>query len=257
MDEVFERRGLSLSMGIGTGIDPRIMKSMLLQYMTPSVGFLSASNQYEQDSSSGIATLFQMMLGSEMDMLQPDISTSSLASRYSSLNLGMNNTSPMSGWGGLSSHNPLWAHLKQLGISNTEVHKNNAFDSIIQQAAAKYSIDPNLIHAVIQVESSYNAHTVSHAGAKGLMQLMDGTAKGLGVENSFDPVQNIDGGTKYLAMLLRKYEGQTPVALAAYNAGPGRLDRLGIRTEEQLKERLELLPQETQRYITKVMTAWQ
>jgi len=236
------------------GMDPRIMKSLLLQYMTPSVNFLSASNQQAQDSSSGIASLFQMMLGSEMGQLQPSVwntSMSSLTNGYSAETSGIN------GLNGLSSYNPLWGHLNQLGLSNAAARKETDFDSIIEQAALKYNVDPDLIHAVIKVESGYNANTVSHAGAKGLMQLMDGTAKGLGVANSFDPVQNIEGGTRYLAMLLRKYNGQAPIALAAYNAGRGRVDRRGIRTEDQLQERLQLLPQETQRYISKVMNAWQ
>lgn len=240
-------------MSMDIGMDPRIMKSLLLQYMTPSVNFLSASNQQGQDSSSGIASLFQMMLGSEMSQ-QPSVwnnSTSSIMNRYSEASSGLN------GMSGLSSYNPLWTHLNQLGISDRTAREETKYDSIIEQAALKYNVDSDLIHAIIQVESGYNAATVSHAGAKGLMQLMDGTARGLGVADSFDPVQNIEGGTRYLAMLLRKYDGQAPLALAAYNAGPGRVDRLGIRTEDQLQERLQLLPHETQRYISKVMNAWQ
>lgn len=151
------------------------------------------------------------------------------------------------------------------GVSQTAGHyatstnaANNLvgqFSDFIQQAALKYNVDPNLIQAVIRTESNFNPNAVSSAGAKGLMQLMDSTAKGLGVSNSFDPAQNIDGGTKYLAMLLKKYGGQTAVALAAYNAGPGRIDRLGITTEEDLYNKLESLPAETQAYIGKVRAA--
>src|SRR5690606_38969095 len=106
-----------------------------------------------------------------------------------------------------------------------------------------------------RTESGFRPDAVSGAGAKGLMQLMDGTARGLGVTDSFDPAQNIDGGTKYLAMLLRKYDGHEQVALAAYNAGPGRVDRAGIGTNEQLIANLEALPEETQRYVAKVLQA--
>lgn len=137
----------------------------------------------------------------------------------------------------------------------TRSSNDGSFDSLIQAAAAKYGVSADLIQAVIQTESNFNANAVSSAGAKGLMQLMDGTARGLGVTNSLDPAQNIDGGTRYLAMLLKKYNGNTDVALAAYNAGPGRIDRLDISTNEQLYSKLSSLPTETQRYIGKVRAA--
>lgn len=134
-------------------------------------------------------------------------------------------------------------------------HLASSFAATVNNASQKYGVDASLIHAVIQTESSYRPDAVSSAGAKGLMQLMDGTAKGLGVTDSFDPTQNIEGGTRYLSMLLKKYNGQEQVALAAYNAGPGRVDRTGITTNEELQQKLHLLPQETQRYIGKVLSA--
>ncbi len=94
-----------------------------------------------------------------------------------------------------------------------------AFDDLIQEAAARYQVDPDLVKAVIRAESNFDPTAVSHAGAKGLMQLMDATAAQLGVEDSFDPAQNIDGGVRYLAMQLRRF-GDVRLALAAYNAGP-------------------------------------
>jgi soluble lytic murein transglycosylase-like protein len=111
-----------------------------------------------------------------------------------------------------------------------------------------------LVKAVIHSESSFNPYAVSSSGAKGLMQLMDGTGEGMGVTDPFDPAQNIEGGTRYLAGLLRKYNGNEGVALAAYNAGPGRVDRLGIRTDADLKEKLHLLPLETRQYVDKVLS---
>lgn len=128
-----------------------------------------------------------------------------------------------------------------------------AYDSIINSASAKYGVDSSLVKAVISKESSFKPNVVSSAGAKGLMQLMDDTARGLGVTDSFDPEQNIDGGTRFLSYLLRKYNGNEGVALAAYNAGPGRVDRLGIRTNEDLAQKLHLLPEETQQYVHKVL----
>ena len=85
----------------------------------------------------------------------------------------------------------------------------------INQAAAKYGLDPALIAAVTHAESGFNPRAGSSAGAKGLMQLMDATARGLGVTDSFDPAQNIDGGAKFLAGLLKQYKGNTSLALAA------------------------------------------
>lgn len=127
--------------------------------------------------------------------------------------------------------------------------------SLITQASARYGVPESLIKAVIATESSFNPQAVSSAGAKGLMQLMDGTARGLGVSDPFDPAQNIDGGTKYLSYQINRYGGDVKTALAAYNAGPGRLQRLGIGNDEQLMEKFHLLPQETQGYIAKIMRA--
>ncbi len=99
------------------------------------------------------------------------------------------------------------------------------FRDLIESVAAEKGIPAALIAAVIKAESGFNPNAVSPAGAKGLMQLMDGTAAGLGVTDSFDPVQNINGGATFLTSMLERYDGSVALALAAYNAGPGAVDQ--------------------------------
>lgn len=97
---------------------------------------------------------------------------------------------------------------------------------LINQTAAKHGVAPTLIGAIARAESGFNPKAVSSAGAKGMMQLMDGTAKGLGVTDSFDPTQNVEGGTRYIGEMLRRF-GTPELALAAYNAGPGAVAKYG------------------------------
>jgi soluble lytic murein transglycosylase-like protein len=115
---------------------------------------------------------------------------------------------------------------------------------IINDAARAHGVDPKLVHAVIRAESGYNANAVSSKGAVGLMQLIPATAQRYGVQNSYDPGQNISGGVRYLRDLLTMFNGNMELAIAGYNAGENAVVRAGLRVPPY---------PETQAYVPKVM----
>ncbi len=130
---------------------------------------------------------------------------------------------------------------RHVGTDNhSSVHASN-LDTVIEEASRLYCVDTKLIRSVIEVESGFNPKAVSEKGAMGLMQLMPETASELGVKDPYDARENVLGGTRYLKMLLDRYEGNTNLALAAYNWGMGNLEK-----------KPDGLPQETMAYIEKV-----
>ncbi len=129
-------------------------------------------------------------------------------------------------------------------IGSLNIHSPVAnFNDLITKYASKNNLDDSLVKAVIKAESGFDPKAVSKAGAQGLMQLMPDTAKSLGVKDSLNPEQNIIGGTKYLKSMMDKFNGNVQKALAAYNAGPGTVDRYGGIPPYN----------ETQEYVTKVL----
>ncbi|WP_392486249.1 lytic transglycosylase domain-containing protein [Haloimpatiens sp. FM7315] len=124
-----------------------------------------------------------------------------------------------------------------------------AIDKAIKAASKKYGVEESFIRAIIKQESGFNPSVKSSAGAMGLMQLMPGTARSLGVNNPYDIEDNVEGGTKYLKGLLEAFGNQKEMALAAYNAGPNGVKRRNVKSPSEIYK----MPKETRGYVSKVM----
>jgi len=142
------------------------------------------------------------------------------------------------------------AKVEDKAEKNTAVKPRSKSDDIsvlIEKYADRHDIDPDFVKAVIKQESGFNPTATSHCGAMGLMQLMPGTAKELGVSNAYDPEQNIGGGVAYLKKMMSKFDNDPKLALAAYNAGPGAVSKFGGIPPYK----------ETQNYVKNVLKAYE
>ncbi|MEW6670824.1 MAG: transglycosylase SLT domain-containing protein [Thermodesulfobacteriota bacterium] len=134
-------------------------------------------------------------------------------------------------------------YIKEQPAIPMQANPTGKYEPIITAASQRHGVSVHLLKAIIKVESDYNPRAVSRKGAKGLMQIMPETIKALNIANVFDPWENIMGGARYFKQLFNRYEGKLPLALAAYNAGPGVVDRFG-----------SIPPfQETEAYVEKVI----
>jgi soluble lytic murein transglycosylase-like protein len=111
------------------------------------------------------------------------------------------------------------------GVNAPAMVPPSQIDALVGQNAQAQAVDPALVKAIIANESGFNANATSSVGAQGLMQLMPGTASALGVTDAYDPAQNVAGGTKYIRQLLDRFNGDVRLAVAAYNAGPGAVEK--------------------------------
>ena len=197
-------------------------------------------SQMMKSASNGNESTFNMVMTSLLNSLQSngtDVSGLNLLSSDSS-NLTTGNYEPMT-------------NLKQ--DINSDVKTGNiSIDEAVDKASKKYNVDKKLILSVINQESSFNPNAVSSSGAQGLMQLMPATARELGVNNSFDVTQNVEGGTKYLKGLLNMYGNSKEMALAAYNAGSGAVKNRGMSNANEVYK----MPTETQNYVKKIISSY-
>ena len=195
-------------------------------------------------SSSSSSSGFDMALMSLLEAVAK-VDKNNTNQGYSTQNNLINNTSTSNNLETLNSQ--INTNRVESSISDKSI--NERIDNAISVSSKKHGVDPNLIRAIIKVESDFNPKCVSKAGAKGLMQLMPENCKDFGVTDPFNIEQNIEGGTREIKSYLDKYNGNVEMALMAYNGGPSRMARRGVKSIDDIYK----MPKETQNYVPKVM----
>ena len=203
----------------------------------------SLDNHTTSTTDSTQALLFATLLESALSEQGQKVNSTDLLSMMSAgLGSGLKSSAGFQGYQPFGFQNNFAVGNYQT-LPATQLSGNSDIEGLIAQVGQKYGVDSNLIRQVVLAESGFNPSAVSQAGAMGLMQLMPGTAQSYGVTNPLDPAQNLDGGAHFLRDLLDRFQGNVPLALAAYNAGPGAV------------EKYQGIPpyQETQNYVQKIM----
>jgi len=206
-----------------------LLSSMMIKSMTKSTGGMFGESGYggdmldtffEQEMSQfmsrgqglGVASmLYQKLTGEQLPVSSMDTQTRGVSTDFTEYKIDETEKSDIPG----------------VMPSSSSINRLNKYDDIIEKAAKEFGVDKNLIKSIILTESAANEKAISKVKAKGLMQLMDDTAKDMGVKNVWNPKDNIYGGTKYISQMLQKYDGDLKLSLAAYNAGPGNVNKYG------------------------------
>ncbi len=201
---------------------------------------MSNSNNYDCNSNKGA---FDMVMISLLKAVAQKEKTNSINTNTINTDNKTDNENAT-----LETENSI-QNANKIQSTSKDANVNQSIDNAVSIASKKYGVDESLIKSIIKVESNFNPNCTSSAGAKGLMQLMPENCRDLKVADPFNIEENIDGGTRHIKEYLDKYNGDVEMALMAYNGGPGRMSRRGVKSIEDIYK----MPKETQNYVPKVM----